>query len=104
MLIKVILLLSLIYITDLAEGQKANRECCEDYCFDTDTERKQIIHFSTKTAYQKVKGIESDHTVQGKLESTIFNKIRNQKSFFTVRLHACQILAFKSTWNQAAKQ
>lgn len=25
--------------------------CCEDYCYARDTERPQLLHFSTKTAY-----------------------------------------------------
>lgn len=34
-------------------------DCCEDYCYDTDNERPQSLHFSTKTAYELARGKQS---------------------------------------------
>lgn len=34
--------------------------CCEEYCYDLDAEKPQAGHFSTKTAYQIVKGSDSN--------------------------------------------
>lgn len=34
-------------------------QCCEEYCYDLDSERPQSAHFGTKTAYQVVKGSET---------------------------------------------
>lgn len=36
-----------------------HRQCCEDYCFGTDSERPQTASYSTKTAYQIVRGVDS---------------------------------------------
>lgn len=33
-----------------------HRTCCEEYCFVTDQEKLQTKHFSSKTAYEIVKG------------------------------------------------
>lgn len=34
--------------------------CCEEYCYDLDGEKTQSRHFATKTAYQIVKGTDSN--------------------------------------------
>jgi hypothetical protein len=60
MLINLTIIFSLVYLTNLIEAQRSNSKCCEDYCFGTDDERKQIRHFSSNTAYQVVKGAQSD--------------------------------------------
>lgn len=31
-------------------------ECCEEYCYDLDSDRTQSLHFGTKTGYQVIKG------------------------------------------------
>lgn len=38
-----------------ANGQR-QAQCCEEYCYDLDTDRSQSLHFGTKTAYQVIKG------------------------------------------------
>lgn len=35
------------------------RQCCEDYCYDTDSEKPQTAHFGTKSAYEIIKGSNS---------------------------------------------
>ena len=35
-------------------------ECCEDYCYDTDSDKPQTSNFATKTAYQIIKGSDSN--------------------------------------------
>lgn len=40
-------------------GSVVSQQCCEDYCYDTDTEKPQSAHFGTKTAYQIIKGSDS---------------------------------------------
>lgn len=31
-------------------------ECCEEYCYESDSERPQLAHFATKTVYKTVSG------------------------------------------------
>ena len=50
--------------------QKINgQNCCEDYCYSWDKERYQAKNFATKTAYEVVKGPETDkqHIVSSKV-------------------------------------
>lgn len=39
-------------------GQR-QAHCCQEYCYNLDTERVQAAHFGSKTAYQIVKGTQS---------------------------------------------
>lgn len=52
---------SLIYLivlfASVVYGQR-QAQCCEEYCYDLDSERPQSAHYSTKTAYQIAKGTE----------------------------------------------
>jgi hypothetical protein len=52
MILNLTLLLGLATVINFSYGQ----QCCDDYCFGTDTDPKQKKQFSTKTAYQLAKG------------------------------------------------
>lgn len=41
------------------EAQRPPGQCCEEYCYDTDTEKPQSSRFATKSAYQIIKGSDS---------------------------------------------
>lgn len=45
---------------------KQTDECCESYCYDTDTVKDQYRNFATKTPYDLVKGTMDKFTVPGK--------------------------------------
>lgn len=50
----------LVFATFAITSLKAqNAGCCEDYCYDTDNERPQSLHFGSKTAYELVHGKQS---------------------------------------------
>lgn len=53
-------LLFVIVITVVVSAANCQRQaqCCEEYCYDLDSERPQSAHFGTKTAYQIIKGSE----------------------------------------------
>lgn len=44
---------------NLAVAQQ-QRQCCEEYCYDTDGDKPQSAHFGSKTAYQISKGSDSE--------------------------------------------
>lgn len=52
-------LVVLLTTLDTIDAQSAGSGCCEDYCYDTDNERPQSLRFSTKTAYELVRGKQS---------------------------------------------
>uniref|UniRef100_A0A182N988 Multiple inositol polyphosphate phosphatase 1 n=1 Tax=Anopheles dirus TaxID=7168 RepID=A0A182N988_9DIPT len=45
-------------LLQLTTGQRG--ACCESYCYNDDTERKQVKHFATKTMYEIVRARDSD--------------------------------------------
>uniref|UniRef100_U5EX79 Multiple inositol polyphosphate phosphatase 1 n=1 Tax=Corethrella appendiculata TaxID=1370023 RepID=U5EX79_9DIPT len=52
-------ILTLTFIL-LAANAQQNNNCCEDYCYSTDSERSQTKNYATKTAYDIAKGSDSD--------------------------------------------
>lgn len=54
-----ILCSGLILLTN-AQRPYNNDACCEEYCYDLDGDKPQAGHFGTKTAYQIVKGSDSN--------------------------------------------
>lgn len=46
---------ALCVVFAVAHAQR-QAQCCEEYCYELDSERPQSGHFSTKTAYQIAKG------------------------------------------------
>lgn len=46
---------TIILLGAVAHAQR-QAQCCEEYCYELDSERPQSGHFSTKTAYQIAKG------------------------------------------------
>lgn len=55
--ISIALLAFILFIApiELVKGQR-QASCCQEYCFDSDTERVQVGHFGTKTPYTIAKG------------------------------------------------
>lgn len=43
----------------MAVNGQRQAHCCQEYCYNLDTERVQAAHFGSKTAYQIVKGTQS---------------------------------------------
>lgn len=40
-------------------AQRQPGQCCDEYCYDTDSEKPQSSRFATKSAYQIIKGSDS---------------------------------------------
>lgn len=59
---------AIIVISTVVVSAQKQGECCQEYCYDLDTERPQSAHFGTKTAYLIAKGPESGR--QYKVPST----------------------------------
>lgn len=65
----------------VAVGQR-RAECCEEYCYQLDSERTQSSHFSTKTAYEIARGTEAGR--QYYVPSTVwFFSIRENRELRT---------------------
>lgn len=47
------------FIFAVAVSGQRQAQCCEEYCYELDSERGQSAHFASKTAYQIVKGSEA---------------------------------------------
>lgn len=54
-----VLALSIFLVAMVVVEAQQQRQCCEDYCYDTDSEKPQTTHFGTKTAYEIIKGSNS---------------------------------------------
>lgn len=60
------LVLLVITISATSINSQSN-DCCEEYCYGTDTERPQSLQFSTLSAYQLIHGNLSLRAVPSKL-------------------------------------
>lgn len=54
----IITLALVLSISTLVLGQR-QAQCCQEYCYDLDSERVQAAHFGSKTSYSIAKGPES---------------------------------------------
>ena len=54
----VLWLASLTVLTCLLKHHLASAQRLQDYCYETDPEKRQTRHFSTKTAYQIAHGVD----------------------------------------------
>lgn len=70
------LFFAIIVFASIAYGQR-QAQCCEEYCYDLDSERPQSAHFSTKTAYQIAKGSDAGRQfyVPSKIILTFLHRI-----------------------------
>ena len=48
----------LLVAIQLTSPVTADEECCEEYCYGSDRERPQTRQYSTKTAYEVIRGID----------------------------------------------
>lgn len=68
------LLLAIAFAAILSAANcQRQAQCCEEYCYDLDSERQQSAHFGTKTAYQVVKGSETGRQYIVPSKKTKFN-------------------------------
>lgn len=59
-----LLVVVLIFLAAAVVGQRQRTECCEEYCYGTDSERQQSERFASKSVYQIVRGVDmSRHSV-----------------------------------------
>lgn len=64
-------------IVTLTNADRQPGQCCDEYCYDTDSEKPQSSRFATKSAYQIIKG--SDSRRQFVVPSKLWEKAVNSK-------------------------
>lgn len=80
-----LLSISITYFT-IVNGQR-QAQCCQEYCYDLDSERVQSAHYATKTSYLIAKGPETgrQYSVPSNI-STI-----DSKKIFVIALNTLKI-------------
>lgn len=53
-------MLGALIVCMVAVNGQRQAHCCEEYCYNLDTDRVQAAHFGSKTSYQIVKGSQSN--------------------------------------------
>lgn len=53
---RIIILIGLCVVLSVAQEQ--HRECCEEYCYGTDSDRPQSRGFASKSVYQIARGLD----------------------------------------------
>lgn len=66
--------LLLVTICSTVSAQFPAPRCCETYCYSQDSDRTQVKHFATKTAYEVIHGPSSsrEHIVPSEFLTQLF--------------------------------